>query len=208
MHFGVAPQGYGWVFPRHAYNSIGIMGVASRFSHAAEALADFSRDIGMPAADVRGHLIPLGGIKRTISSRRVLLVGDAAGFVDPFHGEGIAYAILSGSLAAQSLCRILVTGWEQTRAFRWYERQCEHRIRKNLRVALWMARMLDRYPRLFLRLFFDNPQALARYMDISTGRLEYQSFWKWVVLRSPWYLLKSWLGGMQRSTTERTKNTR
>lgn len=208
MHFGVAPQGYGWVFPRRAYHSVGIMGVASRFSHAHAALAGFSRDINMPAAVVRSHLIPLGGIKRKISSRRVLLVGDAAGFVDPFHGEGIAYAILSGRLAAESICRVLVDRWEQRRAFRWYERQCEQLIRKNLRVALWMARLLDRCPKLFVRIFFDNPQALAKYMDISTGRLEYRRFWKWIALRTPWYLLASYLRAPRRLSAEITEGAR
>ena len=208
MHFGVAPQGYGWVFPRRAYHSVGIMGVASRFSHAHAALAGFSHDIGMPDAGVRGHLIPLGGIKRKIASRRVLLVGDAAGFVDPFLGEGIAYAILSGKLAAESLCRVLLKGWEQTRALRWYERQCEELIRKNLRIALWMARVLDRYPKLFIRIFFDNPQALAKYMDISTGRLEYRRFWKWIALRTPWYLLNSYWRAMRWSTAEATRSAK
>jgi geranylgeranyl reductase family protein len=202
MHFGVAPQGYGWVFPRSACHSVGIMGVASRFSHAHAALSGFCRDIGMPVAAIRGHLIPLGGKKRKLSSHRVLLVGDAAGFVDPFHGEGIAYAILSGKLAAESLCRVLRNGWEHARAFRWYKRQCEQLIRKNLRVALWMARLLDRYPKLFVRIFFDNPQALAKYMDISTGRLEYRRFWKWVAVRTPWYLLNSWLKSLRWSIAE------
>ena len=206
MHFGVAPQGYGWAFPRRAYTSVGIMGIASRFSHAHAALTEFSRSIGMPAASVRGHLIPLGGIKRTIRSHRVLLVGDAAGFVDPFHGEGIAYAILSGRLAAGSLCRVLVHGWEQERAFKWYERQCEQLIRKELRVALWMARLLDRYPKIFVRIFFDNPPALARYMDISTGRLVYRRFWKWIALRTPWYLLASFLNNIRSATAEIQKN--
>jgi geranylgeranyl reductase family protein len=206
MHFGVAPQGYGWVFPRRSYNSVGVMGVASHFSHAYAALAGFSRDLGMATADVRGHLIPLGGIKRKISSRRVLLAGDAAGFVDPFHGEGIAYAILSGKLAAQSICRVLMNGWEPGKAFRWYELQCEQIIRKNLRVALWMAKLLDRYPKLFIRIFFDNPRALAKYMDISTGRLEYQRFWKWIALRIPGYLLASYLRTLRRSTTTRKRS--
>ncbi len=208
MHFGAAPQGYAWVFPRRAYHSVGIMGVASRFSHAYAALSGFCRDIGMPVAAVRGHLIPLGGIKRKITSRRVLLVGDAAGFVDPFHGEGIAYAILSGKLAAESLCRVLLNGWRHARAFRWYERQCEQLIRKNLRVALWMARLLDRYPKLFVRVFFDNPRALEKYMDISTGRLEYRRFWKWVAVRTPWYLLNSWLKAPQSSAAEMKRNAK
>ncbi len=202
MHFGVAPHGYAWVFPRRAYQSVGIMGVSSRFSHAQSALAGFSRDIGMPLASVRGHLVPLGGIKRKIVSGRILLAGDAAGFVDPFHGEGIAYAILSGKLAAKALCSVLADGHERTTALKWYERQCEQLIRKNLRTALWMAKLLDRFPKLFVRIFFDNPRALARYMDISTGRLEYRRFWKWLALRTPWYLLASYMKTLHRPIFE------
>ena len=208
MHFGIAPQGYGWIFPCKTYYSVGVMGVASRFPHACAALEGFCSDIGMPPARVRGHLIPLGGIKREVTSRRVLLVGDAAGFADPFHGEGIAYAILSGRLAAESLCCVLVKGWEQTRALKRYERKCEQLIRKNLRVALWMARLLDRYPKLFVRIFFDNPDSLSRYMDISTGRLEYRQFWKWMVLRTPWNLLKSYLRTPRRVKTSITGSTK
>jgi geranylgeranyl reductase family protein len=207
MHFGVAPQGYAWVFPRRTYCSVGIMGVASRFSHAHEALDRFCSGMGMPPAGERGHMIPLGGMKRKVSAERVLLVGDAAGFVDPFHGEGIAYAILSGRLAAEALVHARTNGGDQTGTFRWYGQQCEQRIRKNLRIALRMARLLDRYPRLFLRIFFDNPQALARYMDISTGELEYRSFWKWIMLRAPWYLLKSCIRA-KRPITEKAEGTK
>jgi len=46
-------------------------------------------------------LIPVNGpVKRTFSNR-ILLAGDAAGFVSPFEGEGIYYARRSGELAAE-----------------------------------------------------------------------------------------------------------
>jgi flavin-dependent dehydrogenase len=49
---------------------------------------------------IGSHLIPLGGVSRRIHGERVILAGDAAGFVDPFLGEGLYYAVKSGEIAA------------------------------------------------------------------------------------------------------------
>ncbi|MEA1945644.1 MAG: NAD(P)/FAD-dependent oxidoreductase [Euryarchaeota archaeon] len=59
--------------------------------------------------DIPGEkaLIPVGGpVKRTYS-RRILLVGDAAGFVSPFEGEGLYYARRSGEIAAEVLSGVM-----------------------------------------------------------------------------------------------------
>ncbi|HXQ55624.1 MAG TPA: FAD-dependent oxidoreductase, partial [Actinomycetes bacterium] len=48
--------------------------------------------------------------------RGVLLVGDAAGLVNPFNGEGIDYALESGELAAQAALAALSSG-DRTRLF-------------------------------------------------------------------------------------------
>ncbi len=189
MHFGVAPRGYGWVFPHRRYRSVGIMGTASKSFRHQDALAGFSRGLGIPLGEVRGHLIPLGGMKRTIQSGRILLIGDAAGFADPFHGEGISYAILSGKLAAQAVSDIIRAGMSEDAALSWYRDQCERRIRKKLRVALVMSKLIDRYPKFFLKLFLDNPSALERYLDIPAGKIDYEQFWKWLVVHMPFFLL-------------------
>ncbi|HTP04579.1 MAG TPA: geranylgeranyl reductase family protein [Nitrospirota bacterium] len=198
MHFGMAPMGYGWVFPHRGYRSIGIMGIASKSFRHQDVLSEFSRDLGIPLSDVRGHLIPLGGIKRTIRSGRILLVGDAAGFADPFHGEGISYAILSGKLAAKAMCDIVGTGRDEAAAFSWYQHECERLIRKNLRVARSMALLLGRYPQLFLRIFFDNPAALEKYLDIPAGKLDYERFWKWLIMHTPAFIISSWVNAASR----------
>ncbi len=44
--------------------------------------------------------LPLGSIKRKISGERFLLTGDAASLIDPFTGEGIGNAMISGRMAA------------------------------------------------------------------------------------------------------------
>jgi geranylgeranyl reductase family protein len=198
MHFGMAPMGYGWVFPHRGYRSVGIMGIASKSFRHQDVLSGFSRDLGITLREVRGHLIPLGGIKRTIRSGRTLLVGDAAGFADPFHGEGISYAILSGKLAAKAVSDVVRTRGDDTAAFSWYQHECERLIRKNLRVARFMAILLGRYPKLFLRLFFDNPAALEKYLDIPAGKLDYGQFWKWLIMHTPSFLLSSWIKAASR----------
>jgi geranylgeranyl reductase family protein len=198
MHFGIAPMGYGWVFPHRGYRSVGIMGMASKSFRHQDALSAFSRCLGIPLRDVRGHLIPRGGIKRTIQSDRILLTGDAAGFADPFHGEGISYAILSGKLAAKAVADIVRAGRDEAAAFSWYRHECERLIGKNLRVALSMGKLFERYPKLFLRIFFDNPAALGKYLDIPAGKLDYEQFWKWLMMHTPSFLLSSWIRAASR----------
>ena len=49
---------------------------------------------------IKGMGLPLGKPNRSISGNRYLLIGDAAGLIDPFSGEGIGNAIRSGRVAA------------------------------------------------------------------------------------------------------------
>jgi geranylgeranyl reductase family protein len=198
MHFGLAPMGYGWVFPHRGYRSVGIMGIASKSFRHQDVLSKFSRDLGIPLKDVRGHLIPLGGINRAIQSGRILLVGDAAGFADPFHGEGISYAILSGKLAAKAVSDVMRTRRDDAVAFSRYQLECERHIQKNLRVARAMAKLIGRYPKLFLRIFIDNPAPLEKYLDIPSGKLDYEQFWKWLLMHTPSFLLSSWVRAASR----------
>jgi geranylgeranyl reductase family protein len=50
---------------------------------------------------IRGAALPMGFNRQPHYTRGVMLTGDAAGAVNPFNGEGIAYAMESGVLAAE-----------------------------------------------------------------------------------------------------------
>lgn len=52
---------------------------------------------------VRGAALPMGFNRQPHYGRGLVLVGDAGGMVNPFNGEGIAYAIESGELAATAI---------------------------------------------------------------------------------------------------------
>ena len=166
-----------------------MMGLASRTEDPKKILSDFAHALGMDLPAVQGHFIPIGGIKRKVASNRILLVGDAAGFADPFLGEGIAHAILSGKLAARAIIDSIRDKRSPASAAARYRRESEQHIRKNLVVALRMTKLLDRYPDLFLRIFFDHPRALERYMDIAGGRIDYRDFQYRLFSRILWYVL-------------------
>jgi geranylgeranyl reductase family protein len=187
MHFGIAPLGYGWVFPHGDRLSIGIMGLASHLSGAPQRFRAYCRSVGFPDAGMRGHMIPLGGMARPIASGRVLLVGDAAGFADPFQGEGLVHAIRSGQLAAEAVSKAIRTG---THAGQEYARNAGREISRDLKVALQMAWMLERHPKLFLAIFFQHTRAIGKYLDIAVGESSYRLFRRWLLPRLPSYLLR------------------
>jgi len=56
---------------------------------------------------VRGAALPMGFNRQPHYTRGMLLVGDSGGMVNPFNGEGIAYAMESGEIAAQVITQSL-----------------------------------------------------------------------------------------------------
>jgi geranylgeranyl reductase family protein len=110
--------GYGWVFPGAeggANMGLGIAVGPDRHAgtKAVRALPDFLahlRTVGLlergPPARLPARLggwLKMGMVGTTPAAGRVLLVGDAAGLINPLQGEGIAQAMRSGQLAAETL---------------------------------------------------------------------------------------------------------
>ncbi len=62
---------------------------------------------------IKGGFFPIGGFKSSVMHNRIILVGDAAGFVDPLTGEGIYYAIRSGKIAAEQIIRKNIARYEK-----------------------------------------------------------------------------------------------
>ena len=112
--------GYGWVFGVGDGTSnvgLGVLNTTQAWQKTdyKELLARWTS--GMPGewqfddahatGPVRGGALPMGFNRTPHYSRGVLLVGDAGGAVNPFNGEGIAYAMESGLLAAEVAAQAL-----------------------------------------------------------------------------------------------------
>jgi geranylgeranyl reductase family protein len=52
---------------------------------------------------IQGAALPMGFNRKPIYAKGLLLVGDAAGAINPFNGEGISYAMESGRFAAEQI---------------------------------------------------------------------------------------------------------
>jgi geranylgeranyl reductase family protein len=106
IELGTVPGGYGWVFPKGDHANLGVGGALEEGPRLRDHLDRLARAHGVdPSAldDVRGHRIPMRRIGTRASRGRVLLVGDAAGLVDPLSGDGIYEAFVSGRLAAEAI---------------------------------------------------------------------------------------------------------
>jgi geranylgeranyl reductase family protein len=107
--------GYGWLFPGadgeanvgigvglgHRRQQAQLRGELARFCSLLRAAGDLGRD-AQPGPVIGGWL-RMGGTGTPPAAGNVLLVGDAAGLVNPLQGEGIGPAMVSARLAAQAV---------------------------------------------------------------------------------------------------------
>jgi flavin-dependent dehydrogenase len=100
-------EGYIWVFPRCGHLSVGICGKGEPAQSLRARLEAFMDREGLLRRHsiFYSHMLPslAAGAWRSnrVAGEAWLAVGDAAGLVDPFTGEGIYYAMRSGELASQ-----------------------------------------------------------------------------------------------------------
>ena len=74
---------------------------------------------------IKGGALPIYPLEKTYSNR-VVLVGDAGGFVNPITGEGIYYAIHSGSLAAEVIAESLSNNDTSETFLSRYQKSCRN----------------------------------------------------------------------------------
>jgi len=67
---------------------------------------------------IRGAALPMGFNRTPHLHKGMLLVGDAGGMVNPFNGEGIAYAMESGRIAAETIVESLAERSDRARDVR------------------------------------------------------------------------------------------
>jgi menaquinone-9 beta-reductase len=112
--------GYGWIFGMGDGTSnvgLGLLNTSAAFQNIDYRGMLRRWLAGMPGewgyteenrtAPVRGAALPMGFNRTPHYTRGLLLAGDAGGMVNPFNGEGIAYAMESGEIAARVITEAL-----------------------------------------------------------------------------------------------------
>lgn len=123
--------GYGWVFGVGDGTSnvgLGILNSSPAFANVDYRALLMRWADSMPkewgyvpeemVGPIRGAALPMGFNRTPHFHQGMLLVGDAGGMVNPFNGEGIAYAMESGRIAAETIAEALASGRDQARDLR------------------------------------------------------------------------------------------
>lgn len=97
---------------------------------------------------VRGWGLPLGSKPRPMAGDGWMLVGDAASLIDPFTGEGIGNAMVSGLRAAEWAERAHVAGDFSAEFLRGYPADLMQELRQELKLS-WTLQRLSRWRWLF-----------------------------------------------------------
>lgn len=182
IHFGIVQGGYGWIFPHTGYYSAGIVGTAQSLKQPKKVLMDFLQENDLSGNfPVRSHIIPIGGIKRKIINSRLLLSGDAAGFVDAFTGEGISYAIRSGQLAAETVADLVMYS-QKLSSLRAYESICRREFGNYLAGSLKLKKIMHRFPEASFKLAISNNEILDKYLDEAVANRNYKEYIRWLLL--------------------------
>jgi geranylgeranyl reductase family protein len=142
VELGTVPGGYAWVFPKGEHVNVGVGGWHTEGPRLREHLERACSGYGLPfdrLESVRGYRLPMRRVGEMPVRGRVLLVGDAAGLVDPLSGDGIYEALLSSRLAAEAILSGDLESYGERLA----------RELDPMMSASWSAKIaFDRFPRL------------------------------------------------------------
>jgi menaquinone-9 beta-reductase len=205
--------GYGWVFPMGGGRvNVGV-GVASTYErwralNMASLMDVFLRSLPrewcLPdlkelqrSGDLKGWRLPMGCAVWPPWRPGVLLVGDAAGVINPFNGEGISEGIESGLRAAETALLALASGGPDDLSE--YQRRLEELFGPYYRLARANLRVLSRpkVARTVTRVAMRTPP-LMRFGVNLRGSLYYREHGRSVAHRTARGLL--WAASRLRST--------
>ncbi|MFG1737837.1 geranylgeranyl reductase family protein [Micromonospora chalcea] len=152
--------GYGWIFglgDGRVNVGLGVLNSSSAFGKTnyrkllTDWLANTPEEWGMTdesnaEGPTLGAALPMGFNRVPHYTRGVLLVGDSGGMVNPFNGEGIAYAMESGEMAAEVMVQALArpAGTERERALMAYPQELKARFGGYYRLGGVFVKLIGR----------------------------------------------------------------
>lgn len=196
VYYGLARHfGYGYVFPKANHVNLGfgckldyyLQKIKGRGrEHHAEFVEDV-RSKGVVSgktnpASFEAFPIPISGPLPRTYAPRVLLAGDAGGFVNAFTAEGIYYAMVSGDLAAEAAIKALASN--RTGELSHYESLWKREIGDELSKSVEIQQRLlgdpTRIDRI-VRAAQKDPNLLALLARYATGAASYSELKQYLI---------------------------
>jgi geranylgeranyl reductase family protein len=172
IDWGTLPSGYAWVFPKRGYVNVGAGGpvriarllrpYVSRFLESKQLL----KPGRLEQLTFTGHQLPTLTRRTRLANRRILLVGDAAGLVDPFTGDGISFACHSARLAAECIAQALGLA---TPDLSGYQQKLKSELARELLISRRVLALSVAFPNFVHRLFRQNDRLWQTFCRILRG---------------------------------------
>jgi geranylgeranyl reductase family protein len=147
LEIAVIRGGYGWIFPKGDHLNVGVGGNGEEAPKLRTELRRMCEAYAIDpeaAQDTRGYRLPMR-LPRTLLARgTTAVIGDAAGLVDPFSGDGMYEAFLSAKLVTNAALDVLAGRAESLDA---YQAAVERRIVPLTRAGWGAKGAFERFPR-------------------------------------------------------------
>ena len=147
LEIAVIRGGYGWVFPKGDHVNVGVGGNGEEGPKLRTELRRMCEAYGIDpdaAQETRGYRLPLRLPGTLLARGRTAVIGDAAGLVDPFSGDGMYEAFLSAQLVTDAALDVLAGRADNLDA---YQAAVERRIAPLTRAGWGAKRAFERFPR-------------------------------------------------------------
>ena len=178
LDFGSLRGGYMWVFPKEDHLSIGVAGFLKFRAGFRTLLNEYLGFLQLGEYNeelTKGHRLPRRRQGMAIQKGGSLLVGDAAGLVDFWTGEGIYYAIKSAQLAAPAIYDYLNGNAKNLEQ---YETSVDQELMPELQIARTMTRIGVWFPWLAYSLMKHSDRAWSAGCQLLRNEKTYHDFRK------------------------------
>ena len=189
-------SGYGWVFPKKEHLNIGF-GVIRAFKRTRENTLNLlecyheyiallkEQDLipqKLTETPIKGGALPTHPVEKTYGDR-ILLVGDAAGFINPLSGEGIYYGMASGEIAAGVIAEALEKNRTTQEFLSKYETRWRKDFGKDIDLILKVVKRGSiEYSEKVFKIVSQDAILTDRMMGVITGEFGVQQY-KWKIIR-------------------------
>jgi flavin-dependent dehydrogenase len=199
--------GYGWVFPKkqHVNIGIGMLIPIKYFKEPKRNILDVYKEYfnmlkenkvlpeNLEIGKCNGGATPFSPLDKTYSDR-VLVIGDAAGFINPLTGEGIYYAMSSGEIAAKVIIESLEANDTSRNFLSKYQDFWKEDFGKDLKIYLDSIKYLKSSSEDIVRFASKDKKLAELILGILHGGLSISKYQIKLFRRFAWVNFKDKLG--------------
>jgi geranylgeranyl reductase family protein len=198
LEYGAIKNGYAWIFPKEEHLNVGAglfhdadyknVNMKSTTQSFKKVIVEYLRSLEIPYnakyLKFKAHPLPYWSRQENLhhDDGRILLVGDAAGLVNPLFFDGILHAVKSGYIAANCIVH--------NQALQYTKQVCEE-ITRDFKTAHQISYIFYKYPEFFYKNIVKRNSSANIAVRLISGDMKYRevpsNFFKHVVR----YLTKS-----------------